>query len=169
MKRVLLPVDGTASSLNAARYLVREYFSDPDVEVHLLNVRAPLSAYVMRFVGRDSVDGWHRDEAEKALGPCRKLFDNHRLPYVQHVERGLPAEAIVRFANQLRCERIVMSTSRKNPITRLFEPSVTDQVLEKTRVPVEIIVSEHVSLMERFVIPAGFGTALAALLMLAQD
>ena len=80
MKRILLPVDGSANALNAARYLVREFFGNPEVEVHLLNVRAPLSSYVTRYVSQETIDSWHRDEAEKALKPCRDLFDKHGLP-----------------------------------------------------------------------------------------
>lgn len=169
MKRILLPVDGSANALNAARYLVREFFGNPDVEVHLLNVRAPLSSYVTRYVSQETIDSWHRDEAEKALKPCRELFDKHGLPFSRHVEKGRRAEAIVAAAKRLRCERIVMTTSRKNSLTRLFEPSVTDQVLELTQLPVEVIVGNDISPMERYVIPAGLGTGIAALVMLALD
>ena len=62
-----------------------------------------------------------------------------------------------------------MTTARKNPLTRLCEPSVTDQVLELTQLPVEVIVGNDISPMERYVIPAGLGTGIAALVMLALD
>ena len=169
MKKILLPVDASPASLNAARHVVREFFANHDMEIHLLNVRVPFSSYVTRFVDRKTIDGWHREEAEKALAPCRALFDSHGLPYAQHVEKGARAETIVAAAKRLRCERIVMSTSRKNPLTRMFEPSVTDQVLGLTTLPVEIIVGNEISPMERYVIPAGLGTGIAALLMLAID
>lgn len=169
MRKILLPVDDSPSTLAAARHVVREFFAQPDMEIHLLNVRAPFSSYITRFVDRKTIDGWHRDEAEKALKPCRELFDRHGLPYSQHVEKGQRAETIVAAAKRLRCERIIMSTSRKNPLTRLFEPSITDQVLELTRLPVEVIVGNDISPMERYVIPAGLGTGIAALLMLTLD
>ena len=169
MRKILFPVDDSPSALVAARHIVREFFVQPDMEIHLLNVRAPFSSYVTRFVDRKTIDSWHRDQAENALKPCRALFEKHGLPYSLHVEKGQRAETIVAAARRLRCERIIMATSRKNPLTRLFEPSITDQVLELTTLPVEVIVGNDISPMERYVIPAGLGTGIAALLMFTLD
>lgn len=62
-------------------------------------------------------------------------------------------------ARRLRCGRIVMSTARKNSLTRLVENSVTNKVLETAAVPVEIIVGEAVSKWESYGIPAAIGSA----------
>lgn len=169
MRRILFPVDSTPDSLCAARHLTREFFSNSNMEIHLLNVRPPLSNNVARFVSKENRDSWHREEAEKALKPCRELFDQHGIPYSQHVTKGARAEEIVAAAKRLRCNLIVMSTTRRNPLTRLFGASVTDQVLELTKIPVEILVSKDISKVERYVIPAGVGTGIAALLMLVLD
>ena len=72
-------------------------------------------------------------------------------------------------ARHLRCDRIVMSTARKNSLTRLVENSVTNQVIALTTVPVEVIAGDSVSKLERYGIPAGIGTALAMLALAAGD
>ena len=72
-------------------------------------------------------------------------------------------------ARRLHCDQIVMSTARKNSLTRLVENSVTNKVLELTDVPVEVIAGDAVSKLERYGIPAGIGTALALLFLAAAD
>jgi len=80
-----------------------------------------------------------------------------------HVEVGDRAKSITDTARRLRCDRIVMSTARKNSLTRLVENSVTNKVLELTDVPVEVIAGDAVSKLERFGVPAGIGAALLLL------
>jgi nucleotide-binding universal stress UspA family protein len=40
---------------------------------------------------------------------------------------------------------IVMATARKNSLTRLVEVSVTDRVIERTPVPVEVVSGSEMS------------------------
>jgi hypothetical protein len=73
------------------------------------------------------------------------------------------------MAQKLGCDRIVMSTARKNSVTRMLEASVTNRVLELTTVPVEVIAGDAVSKLERYGVPAGIGGLLALLLFAAAD
>ncbi len=82
---------------------------------------------------------------------------------------GSKAEVIAETARRLRCDHIVMSTARKNSLTRMLEASVTNRVLELTTVPVEMIAGDAVSKLERYGIPAGIGGALVLLLLAAAD
>ena len=77
-------------------------------------------------------------------------------------------ELIADEARRLRCHQIVMSTARKNSLTRMLEDSTTNKVLELTTVPVEVIAGDAVSKLERWGVPAGAG-ALLALLIAAAD
>lgn len=169
MQKILVPVDGSPNSLYAVRHIVKEFMAHSDMEIHLLNVQPPFSRYMARFIAKKNRDAWHKDEAEKALKPCRELLDKHSIPYSEHIEKGAKAELIVAAAKRLRCDLILMSTARKNSLTRMLEASVTNQVLELTSVPVEVISGSAVSKFERFGIPAGIGAAVAALLVLALD
>lgn len=60
-----------------------------------------------------------------------------------------------------RCDRIAMSTARKNSLTRMLEDSTTNEVLDQTSVPVEVISGESISKLERYGLPTGFAAALA--------
>jgi hypothetical protein len=81
---------------------------------------------------------------------------------------GERAKTITDTARRLHCDHIVMSTARKNSLTRLVENSVTNKVIELTSVPVEIIAGDSVSKLERYGIPAAIGAALALFLAAAD-
>ena len=167
MLRVLIPVDGTRNSEFALRHVVNERMKNPAMEIHLLNVQPSFSRHISQFVGKKARDSFHHDEAEKALRPARQLIEKFGLPYSAHIKVGNKADIIVDEAQRLHCQRIVMSTARKNSLTRMIEDSTTNKVLEKTSVPVEVIAGESISQFERYGLPTGLGAALALLVAAA--
>jgi YjbE family integral membrane protein len=169
MLKVLIPVGDSRNALYAAKHVAGEFKRNPALEVHLLNVQPRFSQYVARFVSKGNRDAWHRDEAERALRPVRQFLDNAGVPYAGHTAVGDRAELIADWARRLACDHIVMSTTRKNSLTRMIEDSVTNKVLELTSVPVEVIAGDAVSRLERYGVPAGLGAAIALLVAAAAD
>ncbi len=169
MKTVLVPVGPTRNTLYAVRRVVQECLAHPDIEVHLLNVQMPLSRHVAQFLRQKARDDFHREQAESALAPARELLANHNIPYQVHVRSGDKALIIAEEAQRLNCDHIVMSTARKNSLTRMLEDSTTNRVLELTTVPVELVAGDQISRAERLGIPAGIGAALALIVAAAVD
>ena len=168
MLKVLVPIDGSRNCQFAVKHVIKEFMNNTAMEIHLLNVQPPFSSYVARFVSRKSLHDYHRDESEKALGPIKQMLDGFSIPYSAHAAVGDRAKTITETARRLRCDHIVMSTARKNSLTRLVENSVTNKVLEMTSVPVEVIAGDTVSKLERYGIPAALAAVLAALLAVAD-
>ena len=168
MRKILLPVDGSRNSMHAARHVLKEHLQNAALEVHLLNVQAPFSRYIGKFVSRANRSDYQRTQGEKAVAAVRRLLDQANVGYVVHLETGAKAEVIARAAKKLGCERIVMGTARKNSLTRMLEDSTTNRVLEATEVPVEVIAGDAVSPLEKIGIPAGLGAALVLLFMAAD-
>jgi nucleotide-binding universal stress UspA family protein len=168
MLRVLLPVDGSRNCKFAVQHVIKQFMNNTAMEIHLLNVQTPFSSYIARFVSRKNLHDYHRDEAEKALGPVKQMLDGFGIPYAAHAELGEQAKVITDTARRLRCDQIVMSAARKNSLTRLVENSLTNKVLELTPVPVEVIAGDSVSKLERYGIPAALAAALAAFLAAAE-
>ncbi|RPJ44562.1 MAG: hypothetical protein EHM16_15220, partial [Betaproteobacteria bacterium] len=162
--RILLPVDASANSLQAAEHVISRHAAGALLEVHLLHVRVPLSQYVARFLSRRDHDTYHRQEAERALAPARDLLNRAGIRHTDHVEFGDKAETIRRVAERLGVNQIVMGTARRNSLTRVIEDSVTSRVLEIVEVPVEIVVGRAVSRIDSVGLPAGIGAAAAVLL-----
>ena len=169
MKRILIPVDGSPNSQFAVRRLVNEFMTDSAMEVHLLNVQPWFSRHIARFVNAKDIKAFHHDRAEEALAPARRLLEQHGIPHTAHHKMGERAQVIADEARRLRCHHILMSTARKNSLTRMLEDSTTNKVLELTSVPVEVISGDAASRLERWGVPtAGIG-ALIALVVAAID
>src|SRR3990167_5501747 len=167
MLKVLVPIDGSRNCQFAVKHVIKEFMNNTAMEIHLLNVQPPFSSYVARFVSRKSLHDYHRDESEKVLSPVKQMLDGFGIPYSAHAEVGERAKAITDTARRLRCDHIVMSTARKNSLTRLVESSVTNKGIELTSMPVAIIAGEEASKWERYGIPAGVGVGVALALLLA--
>ncbi len=168
MLKVLIPVDASRNSQFAVKQVIKEFVNNTAMEIHLLNVQPPFTRDVARYFSRKSLQDYHRDQAAKALAPAKQLLEGFGIPYSAHAEVGERAKAITATAHRLRCDYIVMSTARKNSLTRLIENSVTNRVLELTSVPVELIAGDAVSKWERYGIPAGIGAVLALALSVAD-
>ena len=169
MLNVLVPADGSPNSLHAVRHLISEVAKNPAMVVHLLNVQIRFSRHIAQFLSRNDIDSFHRDEGEKALRPVRRMLENAGVRYTAHIKVGRKAEVIVATAQRLGCDHIVMSTARKNSLTRMLEASTTNRVLELTKVPVTVIAGDAVSKLERYGIPAGIGGGLALLVLAVAD
>lgn len=169
MPKVLIPVDGSDNALRAVRHVINQSLSRGGVETHLLHVRAPFSRHIARFTSKKIRDAHHRETAEAALAKARELLRRYSIPYAVHMDVGERAESIHRAAQRLRVDRIVMGTARKNSLTRLIQDSVTSRLLEIAHVPVEVIPGGKISKLEKYGVPAGVGTALAALTVAVAD
>ena len=142
MKRVLLPIDGSECSLRAVQYLLDRHAdqsSPADPEVHLVNVQVPLSGHISQFINRDQIAGFQHDEGAKALQGARALLDANGVRYAVHTEVGWTAEVIVRLADSLRSDHIVMGTHGRRALTELLIGSTTLKVLHLTHVPVVLV------------------------------
>lgn len=168
MLRVLVPLDGSPNSQHGVRHVASEYLKDRDLEIHVLNVQRPLSKYIGRFVSRKTWIEFQQERAEEALEPARRTLNSSGIPYVVHTEFGDKAVCIADTARRLRCERILMSTTRKSSLVRWVEDSLTNQVIERTTVPVQVIAGDPASRLERVGIPAGVGAGLLVLGMAAD-
>jgi hypothetical protein len=62
-----------------------------------------------------------------------------------------------------------MSTARKGSLTRLLQDSTTERVLSRTEVPVEMVVGDAISNLERYGVPAALGAVAAALIAMIVE
>ena len=168
MTRILIPVGGTRNDSFALQHVIKRFMNNSAIEVHLVNVQRPFSAYVAQFSSRRNRLDYHREQAEKALAPAKAMLDKFSIPYAVHSEIGDKAEKITETARRLRCDEIVMATARKNSLTRLVETSITDRVVQLTPVPVEVIAGDSMSNWERYGIPSAIAAA-AAMALAIED
>jgi Ca2+-transporting ATPase len=164
MRKVLIPVDGLGNCRVAVQQVIKEFMNDTAMEIHLLNVQPAFSRDISQFVSRRDRDGFHREQAEAVLRPVREMLDKFAIPYATHTAVGEKAQCIADAARRFHCDLIMMGSARKNSLTRLVENSVSNEVIELSSVPVEIVPGGSMSRWERYGIPAALGGALALVL-----
>ena len=92
-----------------------------------------------QFVARSDIDDYQRAQSEAALRPARELLDEANIAYSSQQEVGHAAECIVRCAEALGCDHIVMGTHGRGALADLLISSTTLKVLHQTRLPVVLV------------------------------
>ena len=142
MKKVLVPVDGSECSLRAVRYLAdqrAEGLIPAHLAVHLVNVQAPLSSHVGQFVEHGDISRYHVEESARAMQSARAMLDAAGITNEPHAEVGRTAEVIVKLADALRCDHIVMGTHGRGAFAELLVGSTTLKVVHLAHVPVVLV------------------------------
>lgn len=165
MNQVLIPVDASSNALLAVKHAVNTYGRDPNVEFHICNVQPRLNRHIGKFLSKQNVDEWHAERAKNAAKPAAEFLEKAGVSYSFTYVTGDRGEAIRDEAVRLGCNRIVIASSKKNTLSRLFENSTTAKLLEISDIPVEVVTSTTLPVWERWGIPAlgaGAATALMA-------
>ena len=70
-----------------------------------------------------------------------------------------------RYAREYDISRVVVGTTRKSTLARLFTGSFANDLLQRVDVPVEVIAGGKPGVLVRIGLPAGLGVGLATLLL----
>ena len=142
MKKVLIPVDGSECALRGIALIIskRSLYSQPEeLEIHLVNVQAPFSSDVSRFVSHEQIATFHQEESEKLLHDARAVLDTAGVKYTCHIKVGNVAETITTLAEALNCDQIVMGTRGRRAFSDLLMGSITLKVVHLSKIPVLLV------------------------------
>jgi nucleotide-binding universal stress UspA family protein len=139
MKAVLVPVDGSECSLRALHYLIAAHAEGQRPQVHVLNVQVAMTGDVRQFVARSDIKDFQHERSEDALHMACSLLDAAGIRYQAHEEEGSVADQIVRVADALGCDHIVMGTHGRSALADLLVGSTTLKVLHQTGLPVVLV------------------------------
>jgi nucleotide-binding universal stress UspA family protein len=141
MSRILLAVDGSECSGRAVRHVIdlaKAMKSAPEVE--MISVQPALkSGDVRMFISRETIEGYQREEGDKALASARAALDAAGVAYSSHIMIGQVAPSIAEFARQHECGSIVMGTRGLGGVSGLILGSVASQVIHLSTVPITLI------------------------------
>lgn len=138
--KILLPVDGSAVSLEAVRFAIRMAQDGLDSSVVLANVQESATLYEL-VVSHDpqvieqvsAAAGAHTLEAAEALLKAANI------PYECEVASGDPAHTIIDILERFECDLIVMGASGMSTLRSALLGSVSNEVLHAAGVPVMIV------------------------------
>jgi len=138
--KILLPVDGSAVSLEAVRFAIRMAQSGLESSMVLANVQEPATLYEW-VVAHDqqvlaevsAAAGAHTLEAAQAL------LDAAGIAYECEVASGDPAHTLIDILENFQCDLVVMGASGTSTLRRALLGSVSNEVLHAAGVPVMIV------------------------------
>ena len=138
--KILLAVDGSKYTKKMLAYLTThdEQFSAKN-DYTVLTVQAQLPARARAAVGKDIVDGYHAEEAEKVLGPVCKFLVRHNINPKSTFKIGNAGETIAKFADAGKFDLLVMGSHGHSALGNLVMGSVATQVLAHCGVPVLLV------------------------------
>ena len=138
--KILLAIDGSIYTKKMLAYLVthEETFLRGN-EFSLFTVQPNLPARARAALGKEVVDNYHSDEAERALGPASKFLLRHGIDARSSWKVGQAGETIARFATQGKFDLLVMGSHGHGALANLVMGSVATQVLAHCRVPVLLV------------------------------
>ncbi len=140
MLKFLLPVDGSDTSNKAIAEFIKllDWYREAP-EIHLLNVQLPQHGNVAWFIDKESIKLYHQEEGIKLLQPACTLLDQADIAYRFHITVGNPEEMIVRYAETLVCDQIVIGPRGLGAVKGLLLGSVASRVMQLSTMPVLLI------------------------------
>jgi nucleotide-binding universal stress UspA family protein len=144
MTHVLVATDGSGQSLKAARY-VRSLLGESLGRVSVVAVVRPLAAVpfasdfgeeevALRNEGPTGVS--FRAAAQEAVDRIAEVFADLAAPVDARVRAGIPADEIIRVANELNVDLIVVGGRGKGAVEAILLGSVSYRVLHHAPCPV---------------------------------
>ena len=138
--KILLAADGSAYTKRMLAYLTThpELFGLEN-GFTVLTVQPPLPPHARSMVGKDVVQKYHAEEAEKVLAPVIKFLMRHNIDAKSSWKVGHVGETIAKFAESNKFEMVVMGSHGHGALLKLVMGSVATQVLAQCHVPVLMV------------------------------
>lgn len=138
--KILLPVDGSEHTTRMLSYVAtHDDLLGPQHEYAVLTVVPPIPSHAARFIDRDTLDDYYKEQAEHVLQPVRTFAEQQRWNVRLVHACGHAADAIAEYATREKTDLIVMGSHGHTALRNVLLGSVAAGVLARSRVPVLLI------------------------------
>jgi nucleotide-binding universal stress UspA family protein len=169
--RILLAVDGSEQSCDAARGLEHLAPAEQVIALHVLDIPMPAYPTMAPEAVRDlrtAVEPRMREEGERILNRVPAMLPKDAGKVTTRMECGSPAELIVTIAGEERIDLIVLGARGVGPVHELVLGSVSHRVLSHAPCPT-LIAKGPLRSLRRVLLPVqGEDDAEAAVTFLAR-
>lgn len=145
-KKILLPVDNSAISQKAGEYAIQTASIDgADIIVlhvidtyylkslHQLDLRQKMEKE-FRMDGKEAVEKLEKKiEDEQCAGNCKNIN------LITMIKEGKPDQVILKTAEDLDVDAIIMGKSGKHGLEKFLLGSTTERVVRNSKIPINII------------------------------
>lgn len=105
----------------------------------VLTVQSPLPTRARAALGKEVVDSYHAEEADKIMAPVAKFLGRHGVEAKRMYKVGPVGETIAKVADTGKFDLLVMGSHGHGALATLVVGSVTTQVLAHCKVPLLIV------------------------------
>jgi nucleotide-binding universal stress UspA family protein len=140
--KILVAVDGSKPSLKAVQFVLDHldwYRGRPEIELVTVHLPVPQLPRMGMAVGKQQIEKYYREEGEAMLAPARRKLDAAGIAYQAHVLVGPVAEAIVKHANDKRCDLVAIGTHGRSALGKALIGSTATKVLHISNLPVLLV------------------------------
>ncbi|NCC24241.1 MAG: universal stress protein [Deltaproteobacteria bacterium] len=134
VEKVLIPVDGSDSSKNAARYAAH-LINAKNPKLYLLHVSDPISVTIGGKKGEELRQEAHAKSME-LLEEYRKILEPCKMDVELVARSGRPDYVILNMQEELDCDLIVIGSRGLSVLENVIMGSVVTRVLEGATCPV---------------------------------
>jgi nucleotide-binding universal stress UspA family protein len=139
MQKILIPVDGSDYALRAVQYASAMAKSGATVQIHLLNVQEHLDGKIQAYLPLEKIRKIEAAAADDVLQPVKRILEEADVPYIASTRIGPIAKSIVAYAQEEKCDCIVMGTHGRGALGNLILGSIMNKVIHLAHVPVTLI------------------------------
>jgi len=141
MQKILVPVDGSENALRALRYALKLAKENKAIELHLVTVHQEPVIYgeIQVYVSREKMEELQRNHSMDILQPAVDAAKAAGASCTSEILVGDTASMIVKRADELNCDGIVMGTRGMSAVGNLVMGSVATKVVHLTKLPVTLI------------------------------
>ena len=141
MRKILVPVDGSENALRALSYALKLAKENKAIGLHLLTVHQEPVIYgeIQVYVSREKMEELQRNHSMDILQPAVDAAKAAGVSYTSEILVGETASMIVKRADELNCDGIVMGTRGMSAVGNLVMGSVATKVVHLTKLPVTLI------------------------------
>lgn len=138
--KILLAVDGSEFTKKMLAYLTTHdgLFTAAN-QYTIFTAQPALPPRARAAVGKEIVDKYHTEEAEKILGPVSKFLLRHGIDAKSQWKVGPAGESIAKFAESGKFDLVIMGSHGHGAVVNLVMGSVATQVLAHCSVPVLLV------------------------------
>lgn len=141
MQKILVPFDGSDAAKRAVQFVANSFNASMPVQVNILNIQEN-PGYLGDYIDQATVRLVEQDLAEKGrkvVLEAAEILQQRAIPHQLHISSGVVAETVVRQADVLGCNSIVMGTRGLGALSGLLLGSVATKVIHLARVPVTLV------------------------------
>lgn len=137
--KILLAVDGSSYTKKMLAYLATHELFTQGNDYTVFNVQPVLPPRARAAVGKEIVNKYYAEEAEKVLAPVSKFLLRHNIDAHSSWKTGHVGETLAKFADDGKFDLLIMGSHGHGTLVNLVMGSVATEVLAHCKVPVLLV------------------------------